>query len=492
MKASTLLILSLFALSGHASWFGGEKPEYDNWDTQQLHHWLESNGINVPEHYSKSSLRELVAVNWDAHKPWTQSMYEAAQKHFEGVQASAFDTWDESRLRNFLLEQGVVEPKGPREKLVLEAKKRYNSYTAAASSLSAQASASASTAVYGDTKYQASKSASSASSIASKSASSASSVASNSASSLASHASQTASASAAWASGVVDRKLQDSKDYVYSTWDDSQLRTFLEKKGVVKPKEKTTREQLLSKMRDSYNAATDPVYNSWSESYMKEWLVSHGIIKSEEEKKRDYYLDQLKHYYYAPQDKAWSTWSDSETKAWLVHNGYIKSDAQVQREKMQKMVEANWYNAKDTTWSAWDDSSMRNWLIEKGYLRTDAQVKRDELIKLMNDKYTDMSSKTAAYLTWPDARLRGYLRAHGVNEAALPRTRTGLLQETRIRWYEANTRVEMLIQKIRDSVYAGVENAEAKLSQRKLAGRKRSCEVVHPAHPAQKVVEEDF
>ena len=52
---------------------------------------------------------------------------------------------------------------------------------------------------------------------------------------------------------------------------------------------------------------------------------------------------------------------------------------------------------------------MRSWLIEHGYLRSDAQKTRDELMKMMEDKYTDVSSRTAAYLTWPDARLRAYL-----------------------------------------------------------------------------------
>jgi len=93
------------------------------------------------------------------------------------------------------------------------------------------------------------------------------------------------------------------------------------------------------------------------------------------------------------------------------------------------------------------------------------QYKRDQLVKLMNDKYTDSSNKAAAYLTWPDARLRGYLRAHGVEDSLVPTSRPGLLQEVRIRWYEGNNRIEMLIQSIRDAVYAGVENAEAKLSQ---------------------------
>jgi Putative nuclear envelope organisation protein len=88
----------------------------------------------------------------------------------------------------------------------------------------------------------------------------------------------------------------------------------------------------------------------------------------------------------------------------------------------------NYASASDTIWGAWSESDMRNWLIENGYLRSGAQVKRDELVKAINDKYKDASTKTAAYLTWPDARLRAYLRERGVSERALPTSRPGLLR----------------------------------------------------------------
>lgn len=46
----------------------------------------------------------------------------------------------------------------------------------------------------------------------------------------------------------------------------------------------------------------------------------------------------------------------------------------------------------------------------------------------MSFRYNDVWAKTAAYLAWPDARLRAYLREHGVDETQLPGTRTGLLR----------------------------------------------------------------
>jgi hypothetical protein len=63
-------------------------------------------------------------------------------------------------------------------------------------------------------------------------------------------------------------------------------------------------------------------------------------------------------------------------------------------------------------------------------MRSDAQVKRDELVKAINAKYHDAATRGAAYLTWPDARLRAYLRERGVGEGALPGSRPGLLRKS--------------------------------------------------------------
>ncbi len=108
-------------------------------------------------------------------------------------------------------------------------------YTNAASSFASQASDTASSAVYGDTKHQ---------------------------------ASQSVSSVYAQATDSAARVLDDSKDYVYSTWDDNQLRSYLIDKGVLKTKSEMKREELMALMKDSYSKVSDPVWQAWSDSYM--------------------------------------------------------------------------------------------------------------------------------------------------------------------------------------------------------------------------------
>lgn len=140
MKPSVLFLLAvgLTAPTVQASWFGSSS----------------SNVVDPNKAPSPSQ--------------WTQDQLDRAQVVFSNLKSDAFDTWDESRLREFLLEQGIVKPSGTREQLALLAKQKYNQYTSAASSfkgsatsLASEASKIAETAVYGDKTYMASKAASS-------------------------------------------------------------------------------------------------------------------------------------------------------------------------------------------------------------------------------------------------------------------------------------------------------------------------------------------
>jgi hypothetical protein len=426
----TFILLPLLIPAATASWWSSEKPEYQSWSTKQLEAWLKEHNIAPPKGFSQEQLRDIVKANWNQGVGWTQEQFHAAQQVFSNIKDDSFEAWDESKLRQFLLDRGIVAPKGPKEHLVQTAKSLYSDYTSAVSSYSSRASNAASTAIHGDTYWQASKSASSV---------------------------------AAQATQSVMRKLDDTKDYVYSTWDDNKLRSYLEEKGVITSRQTTTRQQLLAYMHDAYASVTDPIWDAWSDSYMHEWLVHHGIVKSDFQKNRDALRKKMQQYYYNADQYVWDTWTDSQLHDWLVKHNIIKSNAKLSTEKMKKLVQDNYNAAADSIYAGWHDSEMRTWLIEHGYMRSDAQVKRDELIKLFNDKYHDASARTKAFITWPDTRLRVFLRQHGLTEEQLPATRDELLHEVRARYYETSSGAEALLAKIRAKLSSGVEICEDKL-----------------------------
>jgi hypothetical protein len=78
-------------------------------------------------------------------------------------------------------------------------------------------------------------------------------------------------------------------------------------------------------------------------------------------------------------------------------------------------------------------------------------------------RYTDIYARSAPYLTWPDARLRAYLREYGVPEDKMPTARPGLLQETRVRWVQAQSRADALWAKLKDTVNGVEEGVEERL-----------------------------
>ncbi|KAG1731375.1 hypothetical protein EDB19DRAFT_1896930 [Suillus lakei] len=450
---SSVYVILLIGSAYASSWFGSN-PEYGKWSHSELRSWLEDHHIKVPSHFDQSQLHDLVAANWasppplppsfaeqsrayaDASRQWSYDKYTRAQHAFQDLKDNSFDTWDESKLRAFLLEHGVVAPSGPREQLVLLAKQKHRSYTDAASYYSSLASATA-TSAYSDatdTLYDASKSASSI---------------------------------AAQATQEVGRAFDDSKDYVYSTWDDNQVRSWLEDHGVVEAKKTSTRAELMKLANDYCRTAVEPVWNAWSDSYMREWLISHNLLSPSDTTSRSTLLGEMKKYYYSSPDKVWSAWSDNELKSWLVKHGLLKSDVQKKRDELVKMVEDNYSSAPDSVWDAWNDSDIRRWLSEHGYIddRTAAQKKRDELVSLIDKQYNDISARNAAYLVWPDARLRAYLRERSVSEAALPTNRPGLLQETRIRWVQTSDRAETIFTKLKEIVNSSVGAVEDRLAR---------------------------
>lgn len=258
---SSISLILLISSACASSWFGSN-PEYSKWSHSELRSWLENHHIKVPSHFDQSQLHDLVAANWaspphspdqshafaDAGRQWSYDQYSRAQHTFQDLKDSSFDKWDESKLRAFLLEHGVVAPSGPREQLILLAKQKYRSYNDAASYYSSLASASA-TSVYSgatDTLHDASASVSSV---------------------------------IAQATHDVGRAFDDSKDYVYSTWDDNRLRSWLEDRGVIESRKASTRTELIKLVNHYYSKAAGPVWNRWSDSYMA-CVISFSVQRS--------------------------------------------------------------------------------------------------------------------------------------------------------------------------------------------------------------------
>lgn len=248
MRTSTIF-LSTLALAVAAVAASGPQPAFSAWTPDQLTEWLNEHQVSIPRRAkgSASDLQNLVAQNWYSASAWTEDQYKNAQKTFSNLQDTSFDTWDESRLREFLLRQGVVAPKGSKEQLALLAKSQYKGYEAAAKSFIDHASST-----FGSATAEASKTAEG-------------------------YVSR-ASAVISQVETDVSRSIDRSKDYVFSTWDDNRLRSYLESKGAIKTKGEKKRDELLVEAENYYNQASSPAWEAWGDSYMVRVFTSSRIL----------------------------------------------------------------------------------------------------------------------------------------------------------------------------------------------------------------------
>jgi len=135
---------------------------------------------------------------------------------------------------------------------------------------------------------------------------------------------------------------------------------------------------------------------------------------------------------------------------------------------MVKMVKDSYSTALDTLYMGWSDSQIKDWMVSNGYIKSDVQKRREELLKQFHEKYSGVAGavngRAAEYLTWPDARLRAFLRERDFDEKkVIPGDRPGLVQEVRIKWVQGSNKASGAYQRLREVVCSSVEFAEEKI-----------------------------
>lgn len=121
-------------------------------------------------------------------------------------------------------------------------------------------------------------------------------------------------------------------------------------------------------------------------------------------------------------------------RKYLIDNGIIKSDFQAGKDKYVSMVADNYKWTNDQLFSSWTDSDLRNYLIANGWIKSDYEAKRDEYVNLAQKHGNSLLDSSKEYVSWSDARLKGYLRQTGLSLEKTPTTREGLLREMRARF----------------------------------------------------------
>ncbi|KAF2115929.1 hypothetical protein BDV96DRAFT_492204 [Lophiotrema nucula] len=262
--ASTLVVA--LAAQGVAanSWFGG--AVYNKWHETELERWLSDHNIPYPKASDRKELENTVKKNWNSYA------------------VNPYNSWDTQTLTNYLSTKGYETKKGSKESKDTLVKQVQNYWTETEDSANQ---------AYGSVK-----------------------------------------------------------DWIFDSWTDSQLKAFADKNGIPVPQPRK-RDSLLKAVRENYQSAAtklsettaypgDWLYSSWSDSDLKSWLDERGfpapqpssrdkLVASVRRNSRLASLnaqsayDAAKNSASAAQqslsDALLDSWSDSQIKEWADKNG---------------------------------------------------------------------------------------------------------------------------------------------------------------------------
>nr|POF03975.1 stress response protein ish1 [Quercus suber] len=246
------------------SWFG--KAAYNKWHETELERWLSDNNVPYPTPADRKDLENLVKSNWDNNvvKP--------------------YNSWDVNQLSNYLSSQGHQIKKGT--------EKNKDSLISQAQTYWKETSDSANDA------------------------------------------------------------YANVQNWIFDSWTESQLKAFLDYHNIPNPSPRT-RDSLLHTARSNYQAAANKIgetaaypgdwlYKSWSDSDLKAWLDERGIPVPQPGK-RDKLIASIRRNSKIASDHAAAqysslsasaagaqqslsdalleSWSDSQIKEWCDKNG---------------------------------------------------------------------------------------------------------------------------------------------------------------------------
>ncbi|KAL2361553.1 hypothetical protein RJZ56_005585 [Blastomyces dermatitidis] len=232
----------------------------------------------------------------------------------------------------------------------------------------------------------------------------------------------------------VSESLGDAKEWIFDTWSDSQLKTFLDRHGIASP-QSSKRDKLLAAVRENYEAIAQKLghttlypgnwlYEQWSESDLKEYLDSRG--------------------YNVPQPT-----TRDKLIASVRRNARIAGlESQRAASSASSSAEAAQRTLSEALFNAWSESDFKEFFDKHG-IKVPQGSKRNELIALARKHRASLVQDPTASLTsafgaatsnagnefaratedaelkaedmfnsainkWSDSRLKAYLDARGV------------------------------------------------------------------------------
>lgn len=263
---------------------------------------------------------------------------------------------------------------------------------------------------------------------------------------------------------AAEESYGDVKSWIFDTWTDSQLKSFLDYHNIPSPKPRT-RDSLLSTARANYATIAqkadqtaaypgDWIFEQWTDSDLKKWLDDHGYHVYQGSKRNELVASVRRNSRQASlkvndikdtvAQNIFNSWSDSELKSWCDKNG-IKVPQNGKRDEIVALARQNVASLTGDTFSASVTSAFKSYGAATGSLgarvtsatgaaaasassatsviadytasATDAAYDytigaRDNIYDSVTGNYHSAADKVLE--TWSESRLKAYLDARGV------------------------------------------------------------------------------
>lgn len=206
---------------------------YESWSESDLKRWLDERGYPVPQPTTRDKLIASVRRNSRLASVKAKKSKDSTKKT---ISDSIFDTWSESKLKEFLDKNNVRVPQGSTKNELLALARRNKAY------LSTDSAYNATAGVYNSAK-------------------------------------DAAAEKVAQATDTASSYGQNAFDKIIEQWSDTRLKAYLDSRGVPCP-QASKRDELLAKVRlhkhkaaSGYGAWT---FDTWTYDNLKNWLEERG------------------------------------------------------------------------------------------------------------------------------------------------------------------------------------------------------------------------
>ncbi|CAO1601709.1 MAG: hypothetical protein LQ349_000023 [Xanthoria aureola] len=396
---SSFLLVALAAESTVASsWFS--KAVYNKWHETELERWLSDHNVPYPTPADRKDLENLVKSNWDSKV------------------ATPYTDWEPAQLQSYLKAKGTEVKKGSesnKESLVSQVQGAWHE---SADTASNSYNSVKDWIFDGWTDSQLKEF-----------------LDKNNVPVPQPRKRDTMLATARSNYESIAKKLNQAAhypgDWLYESWSESDLKEFLDERGVPVPQPSSRDKLIASVRRNSRLAATqmkdnaasasasakaskeslsDALLDSWSDSKIKEWADSNGIKVPQGSKRNELIALARKHRDTLTGDKVASSASSAFGAATSnAQNQYAKAtdDASLKRE-----------DAFNEAVGSWSDSRLKAFLDARG-VPVPQGGKKDELVKQVRLNRHKAATGWSAWTfdTWTTENLRKWLSTQN-NKAA--------------------------------------------------------------------------